>query len=431
MIARYTLPRMGGIWSEENKLSIWLKIEVYACEALTQAGVIPRRDLAIIRRKAVVSPKRMLKLEAHLNHDVIAFLTALSEKIGPSGRYLHFGLTSSDILDTTLALQMVESADVLKEDLELLLKVLRLRARRHMLTYMAGRTHGMHAEPVTLGLKFLVFHEEVKRGLERLGAVRGRIRVGKLSGAVGTYSQVSPSVERRVLSRLGLVPAHASTQIIQRDRHAEFLTVLAIIGSTLEKIATEIRNLQRSELGEVEEPFGSGQKGSSAMPHKRNPILCERIAGLARVLRANALAGLENISLWHERDITHSSVERIILPDSSILLDYMTQKLVGVLEGLSVYPGRMRANLRANGGLIFSQAVLLALVRAGMSREEAYRIVQFQAQRVCAEDIPFQDALLSDRKVSRLLGRKGVERLCRLDSYGKNIKRIFKRCGVT
>jgi adenylosuccinate lyase len=430
MITRYTRPEMGAIWSDETKFQTWLEIELYACEAQYKLGLLSRKDLNTIKRKARFRIRRIEKLESRLHHDVIAFLTNVSEQVGPSGRFIHFGLTSSDILDTALSVQMVQAADLLLKDLNVLRKALSVQAKRYQNTFMVGRTHGVHAEPITFGLKFLIYLDEISRGIDRLKAARERIRVAKISGAVGTYAQVDPSVEKHVCKQLGLIPARAATQVVQRDRHAEFLTVIALIGATFEKIATEIRHLQRTEVLEAEEPFGKGQKGSSAMPHKKNPILCERITGLARVLRGNAMVGMENVALWHERDISHSSAERVVLPDSTILLDYMAHKLTYVVKGLRVYPKQMQKNLDRTHGLIHSQSILLELIRAGMAREEAYALVQRQAMKTWEGGGDFKEAILSESKVQRLLGAKRVNQICNLATHGKRINQIFKRFGV-
>ncbi|HXG00240.1 MAG TPA: adenylosuccinate lyase, partial [Bacteroidota bacterium] len=371
MIARYTRPAMGRIWDDTNKFSIWLEIELLACEAQAALGVIPQEAVREMRAKAAFDVARIDEIEREVKHDVIAFLTNVGEYVGPAARFIHLGMTSSDVLDTCLAVQMKQSAELLLDGLNKLAEVLARRAREFKHTIMVGRTHGIHAEPTTFGLKLALWYDETRRNIARLQAARERIAVGKISGAVGTFEHLSPKVEEYVCEKLGLKPAPVSTQILQRDRHAEFLATLAVIGSSLEKFATEIRHLQKTEVLEAEEFFSKGQKGSSAMPHKRNPITCERIAGLARVLRGNALAAMENVALWHERDITHSSVERIVIPDSCILLDYMLALMTDVIDRLLVYPDNMMKNLQRTHGLIFSQSVLLALTRKQMKREDA------------------------------------------------------------
>jgi adenylosuccinate lyase len=402
MIPRYTLPEMAAVWSEEAKLEHWLRIEILACEAWARLGRIPPQDLDEIGR-ATVTVERVGELERSTHHDVAAFVQAAAESVGPAGRWIHFGLTSSDLLDTGLALQLRAAADQLIRRVEALFAVVKSTALEHRATVCAGRTHGVIAEPTTFGHKLAVWAFELARDHERLLRARDVVSVGKVSGAVGTYAAVDPSVEEYVCGQLGLAPAEASTQVVQRDRHAEFLSAVAITGATLEKMGLEIRHLQRTEVREVQEPFAEGQRGSSAMPHKRNPILSERICGLARLLRANLQAGLENVALWHERDISHSSVERVILPDSSILLDYMLHLATTVLEGLRVFPERMRENLEASGGLAFSQPVLLSLVDRGLSREEAYEVVQSAAAAAWDRGADFRAELLADDRVRGVL----------------------------
>jgi adenylosuccinate lyase len=403
MISRYTLPEMGAVWSEDAKLQHWLRIEILVCEAWARLGRIPERDLRVIRERASVTAARVEELERSTHHDVAAFVQAAGESVGPAGRWIHFGLTSSDLIDTGLALQLRDASDQLIQRLEGLFAVIKSAALEHRDTVCVGRTHGVIAEPTTFGHKLAVWAFEVARDHERLRRAREVVSVGKISGAVGTYAAIDPSVEEYVCGQLGLAPAEASTQILQRDRHAEYLGALAVTGATLEKIALEIRHLQRTEVREAQEPFETGQKGSSAMPHKRNPILCERICGLARLLRANLHAGLENVALWHERDISHSSVERVILPDSSIVLDYMLHLATTVLEGMSVFPDRMRENLEASGGLVYSQPVLLALIDGGLPRDEAYAIVQSAAAAAWDREADFRVELLSDRRVRGVL----------------------------
>ncbi|HLE32577.1 MAG TPA: adenylosuccinate lyase, partial [Bacteroidota bacterium] len=396
MIQRYTRPAMGKIWEDENKYRIWLEIELLACEQQAALGVIPKEAVPTIRKKASFNVQRILEIEEEVKHDVIAFLTNVGEYVGPESRFIHLGMTSSDVLDTALAVQMKQSAELLLKDLEELKAVLARRAKEHKLTVMVGRTHGIHAEPVTLGLKFALWYAETLRNIDRLRNAAKTISVGQISGAVGTYAYIDPSVERYVCEKLDLQAAPISTQVLQRDRHAEFMSTLAVIGSSLEKFATEIRHLQKTEVLEAEEYFSKGQKGSSAMPHKRNPITCERIAGLSRVVRGNAVAAMENVALWHERDITHSSVERVIVPDSCILLDYMLDQFTKVVDKLIVYPENMRKNIDKTHGLVFSQSVLLALTKKGMKREDAYRIVQSHAMNVWQDGKSFRTVLEAD-----------------------------------
>lgn len=430
MIERYSLPRMRAIWSEENKFQKWLEVEIAACEVQAKLGVIPKDALAEIKKKASFDTKRVAQIEEEVQHDVIAFLTAVSEKVGPAAKYIHYGMTSSDVVDTGLSLQLRESAELLIDGVEDLIKVLKMRAREFKKTVMIGRTHGVHAEPITFGLKLLLWSFEMGRNLERLRRAKEVVSYGKISGAVGTYANIDPHVEEGVCAKLGLKPAEVSSQILQRDRHAEYMSALAITASSLEKFATEIRGLQRTEILEVEEPFGEEQKGSSAMPHKRNPIICERICGLARVVRAHALASYEDISLWHERDISQSSVERIILPGSSILLDYMLQTFTGVVEGLNVYPDNMKKNLQKTLGLIHSQRILLALIEKGLSREEAYRLVQGNAMKVWAEEGHFKQLLSSDSEVKKYLSEKEIGSLFDTGYYLRHVDAIFKKAGV-
>lgn len=430
MIARYTLPEMGAIWSEQNKLAIWLQVEILACEAHAELGVVPKAALEVIKRGAAFDVQRVLEIEEQVKHDVVAFLTNVAERVGPESRHLHLGMTSSDLLDTSLAVQMRQAGELLQRRLLVLREAVRQLAHTHRRTVCIGRSHGVHAEPTTFGLKMATWFAELGRHQERLQRAIASVAVGKISGAVGTFAHIRPEVEEYVCGRLGLTPAPVSTQIVQRDRHAEFMTTVALIGASLEKFATEIRSLQRTEILEVEEPFSPGQKGSSAMPHKRNPITSERIAGLARVLRGNALAAIENIALWHERDITHSSVERVILPDSAILLDYMLCLFTRILQGLQVYPERMKRNLERTGGLIFSQAVLLALARKGMSREEAYRVVQTHAHAVWEEGGDFQERLLQDSGLRRYLSADEVCECFRLEPHVRHVDTIFRRVGL-
>ena len=430
MIPRYTRPAMGRIWDEHNKFQIWLDIEILACEAQAENGVIPREAVDVIRAKASFDVARIDEIEREVKHDVIAFLTNVGEHIGPEARYMHMGMTSSDVLDTCLAVQMKQAGELLLGGLGKLADVLARRAKEFKNTVMVGRTHGIHAEPTTFGLKMALWFDETRRNIDRLRSAVDRISVGQISGAVGTYEHLSPAVEEYVCARLGLTPAPVSTQILQRDRHAEYMTTLALVGSTLEKIATEIRHLQRTEVLEAEEYFARGQKGSSAMPHKRNPITCERIAGLSRVLRGNALAAMENVSLWHERDITHSSVERIIVPDSCMLLDYMLALTTDVLDRLIVYPDTMVKNLDRTHGLIFSQSVLLALTRKGMRREDAYRIVQGAAMEVWQSGRNFRDVLSGVQEVANALSDAELGELFNLEKSIRNVDYIFSRVGL-
>jgi adenylosuccinate lyase len=403
---------MASVWSDETRLSNWLRVEVLACEAWARLGRVPQDDLDAIRERAAFTLERVAELERQTGHDVAAFVQAVAESVGqPAGRWIHFGLTSSDVLDTGLALQLRDSVDLLLRRLEGLLAVVRRRALEHRDTVMAGRTHGVHAEPTTFGHKLALWAFELVRDRERLRRAREAVAVGKISGVVGTYAQVDPRVEEHVCGELGLRAAEASSQVLQRDRHAEFVWALAITATTLEKVALEIRHLARTEVREVQEPFAPGQKGSSAMPHKRNPIVAERITGLARVVRANLQAALEDVPLWHERDISHSSVERVILPDASIALDYMLHLATGLLDGLEVFPARMRANLESSGGLVFSQAVLLALVDAGLPREEAYRTVQRAAAEAWDEGRDFREAVVSAPGVAGALDRAALDAL--------------------
>lgn len=430
MIERYTRPEMGKIWEDENKFRIWLQIETLACEAQAELGIIPKEVLKIIKEKANFSVPRILEIENEVKHEVIAFLTCVGEFVGSESRFIHFGMTSSDVLDTALAVQMKQSGELLLKGLEGLKEVLAHRAKEFKNTVMIGRTHGIHAEPITFGLKLALWYAEIVRDIERLKSAIKIISAGKISGAVGTYQHLDPFVERFVCEKLGLQPAPISTQVLQRDRHAEFMNTLAICGCTLEKIATEIRHLQKTEVLEAEEYFSKDQKGSSAMPHKRNPIVCERIVGLARVLRSNALAAMENVALWHERDISHSSVERIIVPDSCIILDFILADMTKIIDNLLVYPEHMVRNLNATHGLIFSQEVLLALTKKGMKREDAYRLVQEQAMKVWKEGKEFKSLLLDSKEVMRLISEKELDDLFNPKRSLKNVDYIFKQVGL-
>jgi len=430
MIERYSLPEMSSIWSDENRFRKWLEIEIAACEALASLGRIPPEALEEIKSRADFEVDRIKEIEEVTRHDVIAFLTAVAEKVGEASKYIHMGMTSSDVLDTALAVQLKEAADLIVSRMERLKGAVAKQARKHKYTLMIGRSHGVHAEPITFGLKMALWYAEIERNIERVKRARESNSVGKISGAVGTFANIDPRVEEYVCKKMGLKPAKVSTQIIQRDRHAEFMTALAITASSLDKFATEIRNLQRTEILEVEEMFARGQKGSSAMPHKRNPITCERISGLARIVRGNTLAALENIPLWHERDISHSSVERVILPDSTILIDYMLVKFTEIVENLNVYPERMLENLNRTGGLIFSQRVLLALVDKGLLREEAYTLVQRNALKSWRTGEGFKDLILKDPEITRYLNPEEIEDLFDYNYHTKNIDYIFKRLGL-
>ena len=421
---------MRRIWSDERKFQIWLEIEVLACEAMAAIGQIPKKDAEEIRKRARFSIPEILEIEKRTNHDVIAFLENVAASVGPAARWIHQGLTSSDILDTTLAVQLTESAKILLEDLQKLRATIGNQARRFKMTPMIGRSHGIHAEPITFGLKLALMFDEFGRAEERLKQTLERVRVGKLSGAVGTHAYVDPAVERSVCEKLGLKPATISTQIVQRDRHAEFSTTLALIASSIDRWATEFRHLQRTEVLEVEEFFGEGQKGSSAMPHKRNPITGERLSGLARVIRGNSVVALENVALWHERDISHSSAERIILPDSCTLLDYMLVKLNELVEGLQVYPERMEQNLELTKGLYFSQAILLALTHAGVERKSAYEAVQRAAMKTWKGEGRFVENAKREPEIASRLSSAEIDRLCSLDIHFKHVDPTFKALGL-
>ncbi len=427
MIERYTRPQMGKLWTVENKYRKWLQVELAVCEVLGERGLIPDGDLKEILDKADFDVDRINQIEAEIHHDVIAFLTSVSEHVGPSSRFIHQGLTSSDVLDTATSLVVKEASDLILADLDALLVVLKRRAHEHKDTVMIGRSHGIHAEPITFGLKLALWHSEMQRNRERFQRARETMRVGKISGAVGTFANIAPDVEEAVCAKLGLEPAAVSSQIIQRDRYAEFFTTMALIGGTIEKIAIEIRHLQRTEVREAEEFFAPGQKGSSAMPHKRNPIASENLAGLARVLRGNALAAMENMALWHERDISHSSVERIIGPDSTILLDYMLARLTRVLDRLTVYPEAMERNMKLTGGLFFSQQVMLALTEKGVTREDAYRLVQRNAMAVWEERGQLQEKLKADPDIKRHLSASELDSLFDLHYHLKHVDTIFQR----
>ncbi len=427
MIERYTLPEMGAIWSEENRYRKWLEVELAVCQAWARLGKIPRKSLENIRKKAAFSVDRIEEIEKVVKHDVIAFLTSVAEHIGDDSRFVHMGLTSYDVVDTALSLLMVESLDRVEKRLLELRKILKKMALKYKKTPCIGRTHGVHAEPITFGFKILVWYEETSRHLKRLQAARETISVGRIAGSVGTYIHLDPRVEKYALKSLGLKPAPVSTQVLQRDRHAEVMSCLALIVTSLEKFALEIRHLQKTEVLEVEEPFTRGQKGSSAMPHKRNPVRCERVAGLSRIVRGNLQVALENIPLWHERDISHSSAERVIFPDSFILTDYLLKEMVDIISNWHVYPARMMENIQATRGLIFSQAVMLALTRKGLSREEAYRLVQACSLKAWQENLDFRQLVTSDPEITRHLSPREIHSCFSLEPYLQKIDFIFER----
>ena len=427
MIPRYTHPEMGAIWSEQRRYETWLEVELAAADAMADAGIVPAEAARELRARAAFDVARIEEIEQTTQHDVIAFTTAVAEHVGPAARWLHFGLTSSDVVDTAQAIQMREACDLIVKGIAGLMEAVRARAEEHRRTPMIGRTHGVHAEPMTLGLKLALWYAELQRDLDRVLRAREAVAVGKISGAVGTFAHLDPAIEASVCERLGLQPAPVSSQVIQRDRHAELMTTLAITAASLEKFALEIRGLQKTEIGEVEEPFGKGQKGSSAMPHKRNPIGCEQITGLARLVRANAMAALENVALWHERDISHSSVERVILPDSFIALDHMLRRFTRIVRGMVVYPERMRENLNRSRGVVFSGTVLLELARRGLSREKAYEWVQRNAMRSFHEQKDFKELLLADADLMKVLTPAEVERAFDLDDHLRNVDVIFDR----
>ena len=427
MITRYTSPEMGAIWSDQRRYETWLQVELAAADAMADKGIIPREAARDLRARARFDMARIEEIEQTTQHDVIAFTTAVAEHVGPSARWLHFGLTSSDVIDTAQAVQMRQACDLIVKDIAGLMEAVRRRAEEHRHTPMIGRTHGVHAEPMTFGLKLALWYAELQRDLDRVLRGREVIGVGKLSGAVGTFAHLDPEIEATVCERLGLQPAPVASQVIQRDRHAELMAALAITAASLEKFALEVRGLQKTEIGEVEEPFGKGQKGSSAMPHKRNPIGCEQITGLARLVRGNAHAALENVALWHERDISHSSVERVILPDSFIVLDHMLRRFTRIVRDMVVYPDRMRENLERSRGVVFSGTVLLELARRGVSREQAYEWVQRNAMRAFHEQRDFMDLLLADRDLMGVLREDEVRRAFDLNEQLRNVDRIFER----
>ncbi len=430
MIPRYSLPDMERIWSDENKFNTWLKVELLACEALCELGEIPKESLKKIKDKSKFDIKRIHQIEKVVKHDVIAFLTSISEKVGKDARFIHMGLTSSDVLDTALSYNMVQAVDLLLKDLQNLRTALKKIAKKHKNTIMIGRSHGVHAEPITFGLKMLLWFDEVGRHIHRLEHAKNTIKYGKISGAVGTYANIDPYVEQYVCKKLGLTPSPLSTQVLQRDRHAEFMTTLGLIASSLEKFAIEIRGLQRTEINEVQEAFAKGQKGSSAMPHKKNPIICERICGLSRLIRANSIPAMENIVLWHERDISHSSVERIIIPDSTIALDYILHKFIWLIKNLLVYPENMKTNLGKTRGSIFSQTILLKLVKKGLTKEDAYEIVQHISMEAVKEKKDFEMVLLKNKKICNILSHEEIKESFDIRIHLKNIKKIYKRFGI-
>jgi adenylosuccinate lyase len=430
MIERYSLPEMRALWSEQCKCEIWLEIEILACEAMSEIGIVPKEDAAAIRARGSFSLESIREIEKRTNHDVIAFLEEVAKHVGEPARWIHRGLTSSDLLDTTLAVQMTASIDLLLQDLKELQEAIAAQAKKYRLTPMIGRSHGIHAEPITFGLKLGLMYDEFSRAIERLQQTRHRVAVGKLSGAVGTHAHLDPRVETSVCEKLGLQPSVLSTQILQRDRHAEFATTLALVGCSIDRWATEFRHLQRTEVLEVEEHFHEGQKGSSAMPHKRNPITGERLCGLARILRGNAQAAMESVALWHERDISHSSVERIILPDSCTLLDYMLHLLTKLVEGLHVYPENMARNIEITRGLYGSQAVLLELTDRGLARKTAYEAVQRAAMRTWQEQIPFATSLREEPEISAHLSPEELQSICSPERHFKHVESKLTKVGV-
>ncbi|MFC1856004.1 adenylosuccinate lyase [Thermodesulfobacteriota bacterium] len=427
MIERYSNEEMAAIWTDQSKYDAWLKVQILTCEALNKLGAVPDSALKNIKAKAKFDVKRILEIEEETKHDVIAFLTNVEEYVGEDSRFIHLGLTSSDVLDTSFAYLLKKASDIIIKDIKALMDALKERAFEHKDTVMIGRSHGIHAEPVTFGLKMALFYEEMKRNLERMKRAKKSVACGKISGAVGTFANIDPSVEAYVTKKLGLSQEPVSTQVVQRDRHAEFFTTLAIIASSIEKIAVEVRHLQRTEVYEAEEFFSKGQKGSSAMPHKRNPVLSENLTGLARLVRANASAALENVALWHERDISHSSVERVIGTDSTVLIDFMLKRATGLIKKLIVYPKNMMANFKILNGLPFSQNVLLALVRKGIKRQDAYVLVQRNAMQVWKTKEPFSDLLKKDKEIAGYLSKTEINELFDLKHHLKHIDTIFER----
>ena len=430
MIPRYTLPKMEKIWTEEEKFKIWLTIELLVCEAWAKLGKIPSQEVDKIKKRAGFNRETIKKIEKQVKHDVIAFLTDLSNRVGPSSKYIHFGLTSSDILDTTLAIQLKRTSKIIVADIEKFSKILKKKAYEHKDTIMMGRTHGVHAEPITLGLKFALWHQEVGRNLKRIKRASEEIAFGKISGAVGTYAHLDPEVEKWVCKKLGLKPSPISNQIIQRDRHCSYLSSLAILACSLDKFCLEIRGLQRTEIREIEEGFSIKQKGSSAMPHKKNPIICERICGLARIMRSNLQVALENIALWGERDISHSSCERVILPDSTILINYMLVKFTELMENLRLYPENMKKNLELSGGVFFSQRLMLKLIEKGLSREDAYKLIQKNTMRSWEEKKNFKKIIEENKDIRTFLSKEEIKELFQLKYYTRYVNKIMERLRI-
>ncbi len=430
MIKRYSRPEMDNIWNSNNKYQCWLEVELAACKAMTEVGIVPESDFAEIESKANFNADKIDEIEKVTKHDVIAFLTNVAEYVGPASRWIHYGMTSSDVLDTATALQLKQSAEVILNDVSNFMEVLKLRAIELKDILSIGRSHGIHAEPTSFGLKFALWYDEMGRNLQRLKAAKKSISVGQISGAVGNYAHLSPVIEEKACKFLGLNPVNIATQVIQRDRHAEFLNALALVASTIEKISIEIRHLQRTEVLEVEENFSKGQKGSSAMPHKKNPIVTEQMSGLARLIRSNALASIENNALWHERDISHSSVERIILPDSTILINYMLNKMIPLIKNLTIYPQNIKKNLELTNGLVFSQVFLLKLTEAGVTREDAYAIVQKNAMKCWESKIQFRELVSQDEKVMAHLSKTDLDEVFSYNRYLANVDYIYNRCGI-
>jgi adenylosuccinate lyase len=431
MIERYTLPEIGKIWEEKNKFNIWLQIEILVAEALAELDVVPKDALKNIKEKAKFDINRILEIENEVHHDVIAFLTNVSEYVGEDARFIHYGMTSSDVLDTALAVQMMQAGKLIGDELARLVKILKERAKENKNVIMIGRTHGVHAEPITFGLKLALWYDEMQRHVLRLDDTVNHIAVGQISGSVGTYDHLNPQVQDYVCDKLGLQSAKISNQILQRDLHAHYLNTLALIGCSLEKITIEIRHLQRTEVLEAEEYFSKGQKGSSSMPHKKNPIICERISGMSRLLRGYAITGMENVALWHERDISHSSVERVVIPDATITLYYMLRKMNDLIGHLIIHPDNMKKNLNLTNGLIFSQSLLLYLTQKGLSRENAYKMVQRNALKVWQEKISFKDALLQDKELKKYISSVEINNICNIDNSLKNIDFIFNKVGIS
>ncbi|BBU41071.1 MAG: adenylosuccinate lyase [Bacillaceae bacterium] len=430
MIERYTRPEMGAIWTEENRFKAWLEVEILACEAWAELGVIPKEDVKKLRERASFDVNRIKQIEEETRHDVVAFTRAVSETLGDERKWVHYGLTSTDVVDTALSYLLKQANEILQKDLENFIAILRDKALEHKYTVMMGRTHGVHAEPTTFGLKLALWYEEMKRNLERFKRAREEIEVGKISGAVGTYANIDPFVEQYVCEKLGLKPAPISTQTLQRDRHAEYMATLALIATSIEKFAVEIRGLQKSETREVEEFFAKGQKGSSAMPHKRNPIGSENMTGMARVIRGMMLTAYENVPLWHERDISHSSAERIILPDATIALNYMLNRFGNIVKNLTVFPENMKRNMEKTLGLIYSQRVLLALINKGMTREEAYDLVQPKAMEAWERQVPFRELIEAEKQITTKLSKEEIDDCFDYNYHLKNVDYIFKRCGL-